>query len=90
MKNTIKVNNTELKLMYASKMFSGHGHYKITVLFLNVESGENKSFTATTSHMPGIDAASELEDTDEKYLALYELIQNNIQENIEDWVSPSI
>lgn len=90
MKNTINVNNTELKLMHASKIQSGHGHYKITVLFLNLESGENKSFTATTSHVPGIDAASELEDIDEQYLALYELIQNRIQENIEEWVSPLI
>jgi len=89
MANSINVNNTELELTFASKMPSGHGHYKVTVSFLNFETMETKDFTASTSNMRAIDAASEL-DGDEKYLCLYETIENDIQDLIEEWVSPLV
>lgn len=67
----------------ASSNSIGFGHKKITVeLCYN---GEYQKFTATTNNMPGYDAACELEG-DEKYLALYELIENQIIDEVAEWL----
>ena len=83
----ISVNNTELEVIHALKLPSGHGHYKIDVKILNHETNQIKWFSATTSNMRAIDAASELEGT-ERIKCLYECIESDIIENIEEWISP--
>lgn len=80
---TITLNEREIKVIYALAQFSGYGHYDITVDISF--GGLVKNFTATTSNMPGLDEATELEG-EEKYLALYELIQHGIEESIMEWM----
>lgn len=86
---TITINNQELEVIHASKLPSGFGHYKINVHFLNHQNMESKYFASTTSNMSAIDAASELEGQ-EKYMALYEIIASDIQDQLEEFVSPLI
>lgn len=64
---------------------SGYGHYKITVELIEEFTGEAKSFNAVTNFMPGYDAANELDGQD-KAEALYELIDNKIEDEIADWM----
>lgn len=85
----ILVNKTELQVIHALKMPSGHGHYKITVTIWDPETKETKEFYSITSNMQAIDKASELEGT-EKIECLYHCIEASIQENIQDWISPII
>ena len=89
MKTSITINNQELEVILASKMPLGFGHYKINVHILNHENMKSKYFASTTSNMSAIDAASELEG-DEKYMALYEIIASDIQDQLEEFVSPLI
>lgn len=74
----------EVSLNYASSMTSGYGHKKITVE-LECE-GEYKDFSATTNNMQGFDNANDLEG-DDKYIAFFELIESEIEEEIMEWLS---
>jgi len=76
-------NNNDVTVYYSGSLLAGYGHQKITV---EMEcNGEYEKFTATTNFMPGFDAAQELEGQ-EKYEALYELIESDIDAEILDWV----
>jgi len=82
-KNTVLVLGKEIDIIHASSKPIGYGHKKITVkLYYD---GEYQKFTATTNNMPEYDAACELEGY-EKYLALYELIENQIIDEIAEWL----
>lgn len=68
---------------YASSITAGYGHKKITV---EIEcDGEYKYFIATTNNMPAFDEAQDLEG-DEKYFALFEIIESQIEDEILDWL----
>lgn len=69
---------------YANGLNAGHGHVKITVE-LELD-GEYKKFYHTTSYMPGWDEATDLEGQD-KYDALYALIENDIEDEVIEWVT---
>ena len=45
-----------------------------------------KKFNATTSNMPGYDKANDLEG-EEKYFALYELIESEIENEVIEWLN---
>ena len=80
---TTFVADKEIEIYHASALTSGYGHKKITVeLSYN---GEYQKFTATTNNMPGYDAATELEGN-EKYHAFYELIENQIIDEVAEWL----
>ena len=84
MKNlTVLVAEKELILNYVSSISSGYGHKKITVELMYC--GECKSFSCVTNNMPGYDAACELEGN-EKYHALYELIEHKILNEVSEWI----
>lgn len=89
MNMTITINNQELELTYATAISSGHGHKKISVTFYDYNNSESIVLSTTTNNMRAFDAASELEGQ-EKYIALYELIQYDIQDQLEEFVSPLI
>ena len=73
----------ELILTDVSEKFSGYGHRTITA---EIEyRGETNSFSHTTDNMPGFDAANDIEDYEEKQLALFELIDYQIQDAIVEW-----
>lgn len=74
----------EVSLNYASSMTSGYGHKLISVeLECN---GEYREFSHTTNNMLDFDRASDLEG-DEKYLALFNLIESDIEDEVIEWLS---
>ena len=84
MKNlTVLVAEKELILNHVSSISSGYGHKKITVELMY--NGECKTFYAITNNMPDYDAACELEG-EEKYHALYELIEHKILDEVAEWL----
>jgi hypothetical protein len=89
MATTIIINYKELDITYATAISSGHGHKQISVSFYDYENSESITLTATTNNMPAFDRASELEGQ-EKYVALYEIIASDIQDQLEEFVSPLI
>ena len=90
MKTIFEKNGVEVQLTGAQSLFAGYGHQKITVS-LYCE-GNSEEFYATTSNMPGFDEATGLKDEDyEEYqVALYRLIENDIEEEISEWVDSLI
>jgi hypothetical protein len=89
MTTTIIINYKELDITYATAISSGHGHKKISVWFIDYETLESITLTATTNNMPAFDRASELEGQ-EKYRALYDIIEMQIQDQLEEFVSPLV
>ena len=82
---TTNIQGNEIEITYASALTAGYGHKKITV---EVEfNGMRKEFKATTSNMPAYDEAMNIEDMEDKYFALYEIIESQIEDNILDWIS---
>ena len=86
MKNQTRVNDNtgkEISIHYANGLTAGHGHKKIEV---EIEyKNEYKKFHATTSNMPSWDDAQDLEG-EEKYTALYEMIESQIEDEIAEWI----
>ena len=73
----------EISIDYATGSTAGYGHKEIEV---EIEyKGEYKKFKATTSNMPDWDAAQDLEGG-ERYFALYELIETQIEDEIAEWI----
>lgn len=77
-------NNKPISVQFASSLFSGYGHQRIKVE-LEYE-GETEIFSATTDFMPGFDKANELEGQ-ERYDALYDLIEAQIEEEVLEWLT---
>lgn len=69
---------------HADALPAGHGHKEITVT-ISSQQGEIKQFTAVTSNMVGYDNAADLEGQ-EKYEALFELVQPNLEDKITEWL----
>lgn len=77
-------NNNPISVQYADSLFSGYGHQRIKV---ELEfDGETETFSATTDFMPGFDKANELEGQ-ERYDALYDLIEAQIEEEVLEWLT---
>lgn len=74
----------EVSLNYASSMTSGYGH-KLIMVELEYN-GEYRDFSHTTNNMIDFDRASDLEG-DDKYIAFFELIESDIEEEIMEWLS---
>lgn len=71
------------EVIYADAIFSGYGHKKVTVQLM--ANGETKRFSAVTNFMPGIDKAEDLEGQ-ERYDALYDLIESDIEDQVIEWL----
>ena len=84
METIFERNGIEVQLSHASSIFAGYGHKKITVS-LYCE-GNSEEFWATT---PVFDEATRIKEDDyEAYqLALYRLIENDIEDEIIEWVN---
>lgn len=83
--NTVTNYNTgkQVNLHYVAALPVGYGHKRITV---EIEyENEYYEVSATTSHMPGYDAANDLEG-EEKQLALYELVESKIEDQIAEFI----
>ncbi|MDK7376161.1 MULTISPECIES: hypothetical protein [Weeksella] len=69
---------------YASSLPSGYGHRKITVCII-AENGDKKEFNSTTNNMYDFDQAMNLEGQ-EKYEALFDLVEDNLDGKIAEWL----
>lgn len=78
------ISEKKVEIIFASASPSGHGHYKIVVEMAMDRSINH--FTAKTNNMPGLDAALDLEHQQKKYFALYELIEQQIEKEIREWI----
>ena len=79
----VKIADKTLELCYANSMTYGYGHKSVMVqLYYN---GMYKDFAATTNRVDLTDDASELEG-DERYLALYNIIDGQIEHLVIDWI----
>jgi hypothetical protein len=74
----------KVSVRFADSLPSGYGHKKIKVE-LECE-GESESFIATTNFMPGYDAANDLDGQD-RYDALYDLIDSQIEGEVLEWLT---
>ena len=79
----ITIAGKEVEIVYANAMTSGYGHKKVTVELMY--DGNRKSFYATTNCMPAYDAANDLEG-EEKYVAFYELIDSQVEDEVAEWL----
>lgn len=68
-------------ITFAKARFTYYGHYKISVDVL-YENGKEFTFVATTTDMPGVDAAFDLEGQ-ERYEALFLLVTSVIDSHID-------
>ena len=84
MKTYSTTTGQEFTLDYASALTAGYGHKKITVVLVSEIYG-TKEFSAVTSNMPGYDDATDL-DGQEKYEALFELIESKLDDEIYYWL----
>lgn len=75
---------TSLELYSATALFAGYGHKKITVKLCY--SDEYKQFTSVTNNMPAYDDAMDIEDYEEKQIALYHIIANSIEDDVISWM----
>ncbi len=83
MKN-YSINGQQVNVYFASSENAGYGHKKINVkLECN---GNYEKFHETTNFMHGFDKADDLEGQ-EKYEALYELIDSAIESEVIDWLN---
>ena len=77
------VADKEIEIYHANAITSGYGHKKITVeLQYN---GKYQKFTAITNNMFAYDEANEL-DGEDKYQAFYDIIENQIIDEITEWL----
>lgn len=67
-----------------SASFAGYGHKKIrvTVLYKGIEN----TITATTSDMHSYGAATDLEDYEDRQMALYNMVAHKIEEQLFEWL----
>ena len=80
---TTFIGNKEIEIYRAIAIPTGYGHKKITVeLYYN---SEYKKFSGTTNNMRAYDAAIDLEGG-ERYFALYELIEDEILDEVSEWL----
>lgn len=89
MKNSITINGKELEITHATAISSGHGHKEIIVSFIECEKVKGITLKATTNNMPAYDKANDLEGP-EKYMAFYKIIASQIQDQLEEFISPLI
>ena len=82
---TININGSQVELNYANALTAGYGHKEITVELCY--EGEYKTFKAVTNNMPGFDDAQDIEDYEEKQLALFELVDYKIEDEVSEWIA---
>ena len=69
--------------VFAYKQVAGLGIYRVIVTI--DYAGENRDFSAITNNLEVLDLIDEMEDSQEKYDAYYELIESKIMNDLEEW-----
>ncbi len=75
----------EFTIDYASAITAGYGHQKITVSVV-AENGDKKDFNHKTNNMPDFDKANGLDYGQEKFEALFELVEYSLDGEISEWI----
>lgn len=86
MKTYTTTQGQNFTINYASSIFAGYGHQKITVEIAS-ETGDKKEFWHKTDNMPDFDEANDLEYGQEKFEALFELVESKLDGEICEWIS---
>jgi hypothetical protein len=76
----IKIDNREVTLISVTQHFAGYGRRKIICFFEH--SGVDFSISATTNDMHAFDRAMDIDDYEERQIALYDIIKYKIEEEI--------
>lgn len=79
MKN-LNIQGNEVTLTGVTQRFAGYGRRKIICFFEH--SGVNFSISATTNDMHAFDRAMDIDDYEERQIALYDIIKYKIEEEI--------
>ncbi|MDZ4059420.1 MAG: hypothetical protein U1D64_05180 [Bacteroidales bacterium] len=80
---TTTINGQEVEIWCAYSIPAGHGHKKIFVELVRMQS--YKKFSATTNNMPAYDEATELEGSAQEE-ALYNIIASEIEDQVIEWL----
>lgn len=86
MKTYTTTQGQEFTIDYASAINAGYGHQKITASVVS-EKGDKKEFWHKTNNMPDFDEANNLDYGQEKFEALYELVEFSLDGEISEWIS---
>lgn len=84
MQTVLNLYGNDVEIRYAHSLNAGYGHKKICVHIFCL--GESKSFSSTTSNMPRFDEIQDIEDTEEKQKAYFDMIESDILYDIDEWV----
>lgn len=79
MKN-LNIQGNEVTLISVTQHFAGYGHRRITCYF--EYAGVDFSISATTNDMHAFDRAMDIDDYEERQIALYDIIKYKIEEEI--------
>lgn len=83
-----KCNNYKFYIAHAGYLPAGHGH---KLIFVEINVGDlYKQFSATTDNMSDFDKALDLTDRKSYYKALYDLVADQLNDEIEDWIFENI
>lgn len=70
----------------ATILEAGKGRKSIQITLMEDFNEEIKRFNTSTTNMPAIDKAKDLEDLQEKNEAVFELIKDQIESEIQEWL----
>lgn len=83
---TSEIAEFEYCVLHAYDTVAGSGFKNIHVQ-VQAENGEIKDFKARTSNMYDYDHAMSIEDSQERYEALFELVESKLDGEIAEWIS---
>lgn len=82
---TSEIAEFEYCVLHAYDTMAGYGHKNIHVK-IQAENGEVKDFKARTNNMYGFDLAIDIEDSQERHEALFELVEGELDGEIAEWI----
>lgn len=82
---TSEIAEFEYCVLHAYDTMAGYGHKDIHVK-IQAENGEVKEFKSRTSNMYDYDHAMNIEDNQERYEALFELVESELDGKIAEWI----
>lgn len=84
MATTHTIAGKEVELIHAYTEFAGYGHRKVAVeLYYN---WQYKKFAATTTRVDLVEEAEEMKYLEERYAALYSIIDTDIADEVSEWM----
>lgn len=82
---TSEIAEFEYCVLHAYDTVAGYGHKDIHVQ-IQAENGEVKEFKARTNSMYDFDLAIDIDNNQERYEALFELVESKLDGKIAEWI----